>query len=376
MVVSPSGKPSLMGGIKLSKHSRLVLIKTIVRWLENPSIPEDQKEKLLRGLTKQYPLLTPDQKAILRSCLQRLLTGGGQLRSLAADALHRFFREPLAAVVKMKLSARKILLPRFLIHGVDDDTLVSPDSQRWKVVAVTNKGHSDILNQDGAALYMDNDRKVILVADGMGKPPAGDVASGIALTRSLLALQKGQELSSELIETISGEIAELGTIKNFSEMGTTLAAVEIRETHGRLFSAGDVLVFHFRGDQLTLLNSPDWVTKHGMPIEPSSIGLQQQQPPFSQEDAEKIIRHHEDAYLRYALGYPLPQPFPVISFDVKNGDRLLVATDGFYGSFLSLEFMRRIVTNKEKSLDDIAQELKDEVLPRAGDHVTFALAEV
>jgi serine/threonine protein phosphatase PrpC len=159
------------------------------------------------------------------------------------------------------------------------------------------------------------------------------------------------------------------------DMGTTLAALEIRGNKGRLLSVGDVLTFHFRDGMLTLLNFPDWATEDGRPLDKAISGLSVWQPPFPQDDAEIIISYHPDSYLRHALGYPIPRSVPIREFEFEKGDRLLVATDGFYNAFLSLELMRRIVVDKGKSLEDIAEKLKYEALPRAYDHVTFVLAE-
>jgi len=68
---------------------------------------------------------------------------------------------------------------------------------------------------------------IVVVADGMGGAPAGDLASAMAVQEVVLGLQAGEGMK-ESIQRANGKIVEMAEVQpTFSGMGTTLTALKV-----------------------------------------------------------------------------------------------------------------------------------------------------
>ena len=68
---------------------------------------------------------------------------------------------------------------------------------------------------------------IVVVADGMGGAPAGDLASAIAVQEVVLGLHAGEGME-ESIQRANGKIVEMAEVQpTFSGMGTTLTALKV-----------------------------------------------------------------------------------------------------------------------------------------------------
>jgi protein phosphatase len=68
---------------------------------------------------------------------------------------------------------------------------------------------------------------IVVVADGMGGAPAGDLASAMAVQEVVLGLHAGEGME-ESIQRANGKIVEMAEVQPaFSGMGTTLTALKV-----------------------------------------------------------------------------------------------------------------------------------------------------
>ncbi len=91
-------------------------------------------------------------------------------------------------------------------------------------------GRSDVgqvrsRNEDRMAV--DPSKGIVVVADGMGGAPAGDLASAMAVQEVVLGLHAGEGME-ESIQRANGKIVEMAEVQPaFSGMGTTLTALKV-----------------------------------------------------------------------------------------------------------------------------------------------------
>ncbi len=91
-------------------------------------------------------------------------------------------------------------------------------------------GRSDVgqvrsRNEDRMAV--DPSKGIVVVADGMGGAPAGDLASAMAVQEVVLGLHAGEGME-ESIQRANGKIVEMAEVQpTFSGMGTTLTALKV-----------------------------------------------------------------------------------------------------------------------------------------------------
>jgi protein phosphatase len=185
---------------------------------------------------------------------------------------------------------------------------------------VTHQGRRTT-NED--AFLVDPDRGLFVVADGMGGHNAGEVASSLAVKSigefladgtpaSLNVLDEALRLANDHILSVAGEKPD------YTGMGTTVAAVYVREREAVYAHAGDSRVYLWHQGVLKQLTRDDsWVAA-------AMNGVT--------DDAREMEQHPMRHVLTKVVGLrPELQP-SVAECPFVAGDVLLLCSDGVHGS--------------------------------------------
>jgi len=236
-------------------------------------------------------------------------------------------------------------------------------------------------NEDTVRLH--RTPELVVVADGMGGHPGGDVASAIAAEQAEEWLrtrwppdpgthdlpedrreESWTSLLAEAVEEAHRAVCRRGQGQpEFQGMGTTLTALALDGGASRwaLGHAGDSRAYLLRDGVLSRLTRDDtWV---------------QEQIDAGRLDPEEAWRHPSGHVLTQAVGLdPGPEPWSATG-SLHPGDRFLLASDGL--TDMLLEGRIRDLLSGDEPLEEVARRLVDAALAAGGeDNVTVGLAEV
>ena len=185
---------------------------------------------------------------------------------------------------------------------------------RTRVGATTDIGQVREGNED-AILISD---PLYAVADGMGGHRGGEVASNLALQTVEQMFAERQGTLTEQVERANRAVFERSqSDRDVSGMGTTLTAALIEGGAVRLAHVGDSRAYLFRGGKLQLLTE-DHTLVHRMVVEGE----------ITETEAEN---HPHRSVLTRALGVEGDVRVDETKVQVREGDRLLLCTDGLTG---------------------------------------------
>jgi protein phosphatase len=222
---------------------------------------------------------------------------------------------------------------------------------------VTHQGRRTT-NED--AFLVDPDRGLFVVADGMGGHNAGEVASSLAVKAigefladgtpaSLNVLDEALRLANDHILKVAGQKPD------YTGMGTTVAAVYLRDEEAVYAHAGDSRVYLWHKGVLTQLTRDDsWVAAamNGMA-----------------DDAREMEQHPMRHVLTKVVGLrPELQP-SVAETPFVAGDVLLLCSDGVHGA-VSVDKLGQLLASS-KPVASVAESVVREALSHgATDNVT------
>lgn len=238
-----------------------------------------------------------------------------------------------------------------------------------RYASATDKGKVREKNEDFHAILSVGDSGVFVVADGMGGHAVGEIASRTAVEFALSTLP--QQLESvrtiEDIENLLQETIEKANVrvylqsldnKEYRGMGTTLTLAVFRDWRLYISHIGDCRVYLLHGGSLERLT-----VDHTLVQELVEMGS------ISEEEAEKHPKRH---VLVRSLGvneYMKPDTY---SFDISEGDVILMCTDGLYG-YVDEDTIRKIM-KRHKNLDSCVEQLIDAANSEGGpDNITAIL---
>ncbi len=236
-----------------------------------------------------------------------------------------------------------------------------------KVAAASDTGYLRRRNED--TVRVDTERGIVLLADGMGGPPGGDVASGLAVAtaygllteRISAAMPDGiLPLLEEALAAAHEAIARRARKEaRLAGMGTTLELAVVRDGALYLCHVGDSRVYRFQDGDLEQLTRDDnyaaWLAAHE--------GL-------LPEEVPSPARH----ILMQAVGNGAP-PTPQLECVPLFGDELLLlCSDGLHGMLADGE-IRGIMREEPPDPDRIAPRLVAAALAAGGyDNVSVIVA--
>ena len=223
---------------------------------------------------------------------------------------------------------------------------------------VTHRGRRPT-NEDG--LLVDLASGLFIVADGMGGHNAGEVASDLAIETihrfvaestddPPLRLEQAVRKANEHILTTAEQR------KDYTGMGTTVAAVLAVDGHAVFTSVGDSRIYRFRDGRLEQLTQDDsWLSNAlatGLPLTAAEI-------------QEHPMRH----VLTEVVGVRPDLDPQSLECDLVRGDALLICSDGLHG-ILPLDALSEAMA-AETTVAEIAETLVEQAIARGGtDNVT------
>ena len=222
---------------------------------------------------------------------------------------------------------------------------------------VTHQGRRTT-NED--AFLVDANRGLFVVADGMGGHNAGEVASSLAVKAiadfladgtpaSLNVLDEALRLANDHILTVAGEKPD------YTGMGTTVAAVYLREGVAVFAHAGDSRVYLLHKGHITQLTRDDsWVAAamNGM-----------------SDDAHELEQHPMRHVLTKVVGLrPELQP-SVAECPFVTGDVMLLCSDGVHGA-VSEQKLGQLLASRNPVAAVAESVLREALAHGATDNVT------
>jgi serine/threonine protein phosphatase PrpC len=233
---------------------------------------------------------------------------------------------------------------------------------RIKVGVQSDIGQSRVRNEDA---YLVND-PVFAVADGMGGHRGGDVASNLAL-ESLQAPGEGStaEDFQQLVEQIKAanqRVLERGEAdRDLRGMGTTLTAILASDGKAHVAHVGDSRAYLLRDGKLQQLTEDHTLVQRMV-----------REGRLTEEEAH---HHPQRSIVTRALGVDENIPIDELTLDLKQGDRLLLCTDGLSG-MLDRDTIQEILLGEpdpQAACDRLVEQAN-----RAGgdDNITVVLLDV
>lgn len=214
-------------------------------------------------------------------------------------------------------------------------TSTSTNLEKYFQVAAFGDKHVGGRTHDEDAILVRTDLSLFCVADGAGGDNAGNIASTVALASvarffeaakrdgkafpvvdSLGALSGARQLS-RAVHRAHKEVLEIArTNDRYRGMGTTIVAIYLQVEHGLLHvaSVGDSSCFRMRNGNLERLNEDHTLGREVIEMTPD----------FDDEKAAKLPRN----VITRALGMKDQLRVSMRSFDVANGDRFVLTSDG------------------------------------------------
>lgn len=207
--------------------------------------------------------------------------------------------------------------------------------QEYLSAALTHKGMVRKHNED-AVLNMP-DKHLWAVADGMGGHKAGDMASKLLL-QVLAAVPEACVLSQQIDLLEDSVMSANQRIREYSRrmfegqtMGSTLAALMIREGVAVCAWVGDSRLYRLRSGNLTQLSRD-----HSQVEEMFELG---------QITRDQVDSHPSSNVITRAVGAEENVFMDVQLYDVSPGDVFLICSDGLYGEVAANEL--RLLLAKE-----------------------------
>jgi len=234
-----------------------------------------------------------------------------------------------------------------------------------RVVGITDIGLHRKRNED--QFFIDEDRRIFVVCDGMGGHKGGDVASRLAVEtiqenlvfsvadQIIPSLQSVAKLANQIIWE-KGQSDEA-----LYEMGTTLTVAVIHDGSIVVAHVGDSSLYLFKEDQLIKVTQD-----HTLAQQMFSDGV------LKSEDMRSNVYNH---VLTRAVGVESQVELDIYQEEIQTGDWVLMCTDGLT-DLLEDDAIRELI----KAANDpqkAAQELLNLALSKGGyDNITIVLLRV
>lgn len=204
---------------------------------------------------------------------------------------------------------------------------------------LSDKGRVRQTNQD--SYYLNHDKKIFIVADGMGGHAGGEIASQLCIKEILQYLDQHHffekkpieddfNLTHSLIDSInyaSSKIYEYALEKpNLKGMGTTATLLYLYDNKAYCAHVGDSRLYLIRKGFLYQLTSD-----HSLVNEQLRAGL------LTKEEAES---HHLKNVITRSVGYQEQEEVDTVSLEIEGGDTLILCSDGLYGKVSNKEIAK------------------------------------
>jgi PPM family protein phosphatase len=234
--------------------------------------------------------------------------------------------------------------------------------------AITDVGRVRELNEDN--YFASDEEAFFLVADGMGGHAAGEVASDLAvkIISSHLSEQLAREdqpdpqvlLDQAIQEANTRIFAEAGYNPDKKGMGTTVVVALVRDGSVCIGHVGDSRAYVVRDEEIRCLTADH-----------SWVNFQVMMGNMTEEQAKY---HPLKNIITKALGIQEDVEVEFGTFPLKNGDYILLCSDGLTGMILDEDIVHLVHKYAPTDLDAAVEALAEEALDNGGeDNVTVVL---
>jgi protein phosphatase len=226
--------------------------------------------------------------------------------------------------------------------------------------ALTDVGRVRSANED--AFVIDDDARMLAVADGMGGHQAGEVASATAIAALQSGLQEGHPIDEAIVDANTAIVERASGDPDLRGMGTTLTAAVFDDDHVLVIGhVGDSRAYLLRNAEFEQLT-----VDHSVVAELIAAGQ------LTEAEAEIDPRR---AMITRALGIDVDVDVDVINVDLAVGDRLLFCSDGL--TTMVRDDAIADVLRTETDRGRAAQELVEAANSAGGaDNITVVLVDV
>jgi serine/threonine protein phosphatase PrpC len=234
-------------------------------------------------------------------------------------------------------------------------------------------------DQNEDSFYLDDERRLYLVADGMGGHSGGEVASAMAIAtvsreigarREALSQLRGPKpdleqlaaIARDAVEVACGEVYERSrSDKHLSGMGCTLTALLVLDTKAVMAHVGDTRLYLYRDGKVSQLS-----TDHTMANELCNAGL---------IELDEVDTHQYASVLSRAIGSKPHVMVDTLVFDVVPGDRFLLCSDGLHDYIENVGWLAPQLQGND--LEKVVEELVSYANSVGGrDNITALVVEV
>ena len=235
----------------------------------------------------------------------------------------------------------------------------------FQIEAVGRSDVGKVRRRNEDQMAVDASQGIVVVADGMGGAPAGDVASSVAVKEVADALRVGRVMEEAIQSANRAILDRVKSDPTMAGMGTTLTALKILADSGR-FVVGHV------GDSRAYL-----LTKKGFSQISRDHTMVRDMVDAGKISAREEREHPLGHILSRALGTEARVEVDVLEGELADGDCFLLCSDG----------LAKVMTEEEvevwvhRALDEPLQTVVDSVLEEANlrgapDNVTVAFVRV
>jgi protein phosphatase len=231
---------------------------------------------------------------------------------------------------------------------------------------LTDIGNVRKVNEDYLGYHEDMEKKIYVVADGMGGHNAGEIASKLAVDtvieyiNSICCMENLEEVLKEAIEFSNKRIYEFSkTNPSLNGMGTTVTACLIKDS---VMAAANV------GDSRCYISN-----EQGMHQITKDHSLVQQLVDNGTITAEEAAIHPNKNIITRALGTAPKVDIDTFLLDLKDINKVILCTDGLSNSLTDEEMFEIIVNNNNTSACEKLVEISKQ---RGGrDNITVIIFE-
>jgi len=234
---------------------------------------------------------------------------------------------------------------------------------KFSVFQISRKGGRE-KNEDRMGYCYTRESGLFVLADGMGGHPEGEVAAQLALqTVSALFQKEARPIVQDITEFLSTALmaAHHQIIRYASEKGmldtprTTLVACIVQGSSATWVHCGDSRLYVVRnGELLTRTRDHSYLEQQAGAAAASGSSVVQR--------LERINRN----ILFTCLGSPTKPVFDVTGpVTLQQGDRILLCSDGLWGSIQDNEIVGHLST---KAVAEAVPDLVESALRSAGEH--------
>lgn len=237
---------------------------------------------------------------------------------------------------------------------------------------LTDKGLVRRENQDSCAYEVREGKYAwAVVCDGMGGAAAGDLASAMAVSRfqnHMVCLEEPDEYQEEgqlLVQATEAAnravYLKAGTSRAYAGMGTTLVGALLRENTLWVVNVGDSRAYHITKEAIQRITRDHSVVEDLV-----------RKGEITPEEAR---RHPQKNLITRALGTTRQVKVDLFQRNVKEGDAILLCSDGLVNEVADQEIQKEILAGGTP--EEICRRLLDRTLAEgAPDNVTIVLFQL